>query len=280
MRTLRRLILATTAVLAVALGVGVRPGTADAQPVVRGRAAPSRVAWALGDSTDADAIVRVVVENGPQVTLMALGRDTVLLLPVRQLFTMLEVAITDDAPDKRIVGLVDPNRPPVGFDTEKGLMLGGATPEPLPRDAVTWQQGELYASATLIARALRVRVDVDQSTLTVTFLAVRDLPVLRRLDRQRQRTAQWRAGGAPPPSVPILDRPATLDGLQMDWAFLSPLDNPFNITSARVTLGAQVMGGGLELQQQQLGNASFVRGQTTWSWLRAWQDGQWLRQVG
>jgi hypothetical protein len=264
----------------VAALVAACAATAAAQPVVRGRAAPSRVAWSVGDSSDADAIVRVVVENGPQLTLMALGRDTTLLLPVRQLFSILEVAITDDEPERRLVGLVDPNRPPAGFDTERGMLLGGNAAEPLPPGTVTWQQGELYAPAALIARALRVRVEVDQSTLTVTFLSVRDLPVLRRLDRQRQRAAQWRAGGAPPPSVPVIDRPAVLDGLQLDWAFLSPIDNPLNVTSARLGLGAQLLGGGLEVQQQQLGTGAFLNGQTTWSWLRAWQDGQWLRQAG
>ena len=271
-------VFAGAAFMAVALGAGVRD--AAAQPALRGRAASTRPAWALGDSADADAIVRVVIENGPQATVMALGRDTLLLLPVRQLFSMLEVAITDDATDKRLLGLVEPTRPAVGFDTERGVILGGVAPEALPREAATWQQGELYVSAAVIARALRVRVDVDQSTLTVTFLAVRDLPVIRRLERQRLRTAQWRAGLAPPPSVPIVDKPAVLDGLLIDWSFLSPLDNPVNVTSARLTLGAQLLGGGLELQQQQLGTEAFLRGQTTWSWMRAWQESRWIRQLG
>ena len=275
---LTRLFAAATLVVA-ALGVG---GTrADAQPAVRGRAAlATRPTWALGDSADADAIVRVVVENGPQVTLMALGRDTMLLLPVRQLFALLEVALTDDVADKRLIGLVDPDRPPVGFDTERGLLLGGRTPVAYPKEAVTWQQGELYASATLLAEALRVKVDIEQSTLTVTFLSVRDLPVVRRLERQRQRAAQLRSGAVMPAGIPLVDHPARFDGLQMDWSFLSPLDNPASLSSARITLGAQLMGGGLELQQQQLGTESFVRGQTTWSWTRAWQDQTWVRQVG
>ncbi len=279
MRTTLERLFAGVALVVAALGVA--GGRAGAQPAVRGRAAlVTRPSWALGDSADADAIVRVVIENGPQVTLMALGRDTMLLLPVRQLFALLEVALTDDVADKRLIGLVDPDRPPVGFDTERGLLLGGRAPVAYRKEAVTWQQGELYASATLLAEALRVKVDIEQSTLTVTFLSVRDLPVVRRLERQRQRAAQLRSGATLPTGIPLVDHPVRFDGLQMDWSFLSPLDNPASISSARITLGAQLMGGGLELQQQQLGTESFVRGQTTWSWTRAWQDQTWVRQVG
>ncbi len=276
--SLTRLLVGATLVVA---SLGVRGEAAGAQPAVRGRAATAaRPSWALGDSADADAIVRVVIENGPQVTLIALGRDTMLLLPVRQLFALLEVALTDDVDEKRLLGLVAPDRPPVGFDTERGLLWGGRTPVAYPRDAVTWQQGELYVSARLLAEALRVKVDIDQSTLTVTYLAVRDLPVVRRLERQRQRAAQWRTGAVIPTGVPVIDRPAPFDGVQMDWSFLSPLENPTNLSSARITLGAQLFGGGLELQQQQIGTESFLRGQTTWSWTRAWQDQRWVRQLG
>ena len=277
----RRLgVLLARAVLVIA-ALGAWVGALAAQPPVRGRAAlPVRPAWALADSADADAIVRVVIENGPQATLMALGRDTLLLLPVRQLFAMLEIAITEDVPDKRLLGLVDPARPAAGFDTERGLLLGGALAQPYAREATTWQGGELYAAAALIAQALRVRVDVDQATLSVTFLAVRGLPVIKRLERQRARSAQWRAGGAPPPDVALIDRPARFDGALLDWSLLSPLDNPTNVVSARVTLGLQAYGGGLELTQQQLGSGSFVHGQTSWSWTRAWQENRWVRQVG
>ncbi|MBI2795468.1 MAG: hypothetical protein HYX65_02055 [Gemmatimonadetes bacterium] len=260
---------------------------AAAQPPVRGRpvatpplAPPARPAWALEDSADADAVVRVVIENGPQATLVGLGRDTMLLLPVRQVFGMLEIAMTVDVPGRRLAGLVDPELPPVGFNTDTRRLEGRDSVVSFRNADVAWQQGELYATPALLARALRVRADVDLGSLTVTFMGVREMPVLRRLERVRQRTLAWRTAGAPPPFAVTEDRPRVFDGAVLDWSFLSPLDQPSRLSSARLALGAQLFGGGVELQQQQSGTEPFSRGETTWNWTRAWQDRRWVRQLG
>ena len=275
-------LLATLALLASA------PATArlGAQPPVRGRpvavptASVTRPAWALEDSADADAVVRVVIENGPQATLVGLGRDTVLLLPVRQLFGMLEIAIAVDVPGKRLAGLVDPALPVVGFDTDTRRLIGRDSIVAFRIEDVAWQQGELYVTPALLARALRVRADVDLGSLTVTFLNVREMPVLRRLERVRQRTIAWRSGGGLPPFTVIEDRPKVFDGAVMDWQFTSPLDQPARFASARLGVGAQLLGGGIEVQQQQAGTEPFLKGETTWSWTRAWQGERAVRQLG
>ena len=257
-----------------------------AQPAVRGRPAPTpppivtRPAWALDDSADADAVVRVVIENGPQSTLVGLGRDTLLLLPVRHVFSMLEIAVTVDVLARRLAGLVDPDLPAVGFNTETRRLIGRDSMTSFKADEAVWQQGELFVTPTLLARALRIRADVDMGSLTVTFLGVREMPVLRRLERVRQRTLAWRTTGAPPPFAVTEDRPKVFDGAVLDWSFLSPLDQPSRLSSARLAVGAQLFGGGVELQQQQSGTEPFSRGETTWNWTRAWQEDRWVRQLG
>ena len=256
-----------------------------AQPPVRGRpgvvlSPPPRPAWALADSADADAVVRVVIENGPQATLVGLGRDTMLLLPVRQVFSMLEIAITVDVAERRLAGLLDPDLPVVGFDTDRRRLIGRDSAMSFRLEEVAWQQGELFVTPALLARVLRVRADVDLGSLTVTFLGVREMPVLRRLERLRQRTLAWRSRGAPPPFAVTVDQPKVFDGAVLDWSFVSPLEQPSRLSSARIAVGAQLLGGGVELQQQQSGTEPFSRGETTWNWTRAWQDARWLRQLG
>ena len=247
-----------------------------AQPPVRGRpvvvptARVTRPAWTLADSADADAVVRVVIENGPQATLVGLGRDTLILLPVRQLFGMFEIAITVDAPGKRLAGLTDPDLPAVGFDTDARRLIGRDSTVSFRAEEIAWQQGELFVTPALLARALRVRADVDLGALTVAFLGVQEMPVMRRLERMRQRTIAWRMNGGLPPFAMIEDQPKVFDGAVMDWQFASPLDQPSKISSARIGLGAQLLGGGVELQQQQFGAEPFLKGETTWSWTRAW----------
>ena len=138
--------LACFATLALLAGAAAVP--LAAQPPVRGRpvAVPTssvvRPAWAVDDSTDADAVIRVVIENGPQATLVGLGRDTLLLLPVRQLFNMFEIGITTDTPGKRIAGLVDPELPAVGFDTDERHLIGRDSAVRFRTEDVAWQQGE------------------------------------------------------------------------------------------------------------------------------------------
>ena len=257
-----------------------------AQPPVRGRpvvvptARVTRPAWTLADSADADAVVRVVIENGPQATLVGLGRDTLILLPVRQLFGMFEIAITVDAPGKRLAGLTDPDLPAVGFDTDARRLIGRDSTVSFRAEEIAWQQGELFVTPALLARALRVRADVDLGALTVAFLGVQEMPVMRRLERMRQRTIAWRSNRGLPPFAMIEDQPKVFDGAVMDWQFASPLDQPSKISSARIGLGAQLLGGGVELQQQQFGAEPFLKGETTWSWTRAWHGERAVRQLG
>ena len=277
-------VLLVVAAIGTVTAAGV-PASAPAQgsAASRVRAAPTaapRPAWSLPDTIDADAVVRVVIENGPQTTLIALGRDTLLLLPVRQLFAMFEIATTTDSTGHSLSGLVDPAIAPVGFDTDRARLIGRDSAVRVPEGNATWQQGELYVTPALIARALRVRAEVDLGALTVTFMVVRDLPIMRRLERQRQRAIALRAAGQLAPYAVIEDHPQLLDGAVLDWSTISPLDDPTRLSSSRLSLGMQLAGGGLEVEQQQVGSGSIVNAQTTWSWQRAWAVGKYVRQLG
>ena len=281
----RRICAALVATALGAVAAAGAPTTAPAQgsAAPRVRTAPTaaaRPSWRLTDTTDADAVVRVVVENGPQTTLIALGRDTLLLLPVRQLFAMFEIAITGDSTGHSLSGLMDPAIAPVGFDTDRERLIGRDSAVRIPEGSATWQQGELYATPALIAQALRVRAEVDLGALIVTFMVVRDLPIMRRLERQRQRAIALRAGGQLAPYTVIEDHPQLVDGAVLDWSTISPLDEPTRLSSSRLSLGMQLVGGGLEVEQQQVGSGSIVNAQTTWSWMRAWADGKYVRQLG
>ena len=281
----RRIRIALSAAALGAVAAAGVPASASAQgsPAPRGRTTPivaPRPSWRLPDTIDADAVVRVVIENGPQTTLIALGRDTLLLLPVRQLFAMFEIAVTADSAGHALAGLVDPAVAPVGFDTDRERLIGRDSAVRIPEGSSQWQQGELFVTPALIARALRVRADVDLGALTVTFMAVRDLPVMRRLERQRQRAIALRTSGQLAPYAVIEDHPRLVDGAVLDWSTISPLNDPSRLSSSRVSLGMQFAGGGLEVEQQQAGSGSIVNAQTTWSWSRAWADGKYVRQLG
>ena len=109
-------------------------------------AAVARPVAAQQDPAWTELIVQLRIVRGPERVVVALGRDSVVYLPLRQLLEMAEVRVTELVPGRRLAGTLEPGAIPYWFDTE--LATRGrrdATGAMAPGDA-EWRGEGLYVA--------------------------------------------------------------------------------------------------------------------------------------
>jgi hypothetical protein len=260
----------------VTAAVFVLPAAAHAQVPVRPVSPLDRPELA---DTLPEVLVELRVEHGPDTTLLALQRDTTVLLPVRTLFGLLEVEVTEAVPARRLEARYGSGPTLILVDTEHHLARRGEASVPLERADVVWRGEEAFVSADVLARLLAVQITADWEDLMVLVSAAEELPIVQRLARDRRRAALLRPMEAPAPPV-LLSTPAPLvDGLAVDWTVSASTIDPANNSSVGLGVGATVLGGGLDVQYTAARTPLTTTSLTLWQWTKAWQDRPWLRQV-
>jgi hypothetical protein len=232
------------------------------------------------DTSFAELIIQLRIERGPEATLTALGRDSVVYLPLRRFLELAEVRVTDTLPGRRIAGMLEPGGVPFWFDTEAGTRgRTGQTGALTAGDAV-WRDGELYVAAPLIGEVLEVVMRVDWGELSLTVVDAAALPVRRRLEREQRRDVLFAARRAAGPAVPVarLGEPL-LDGAVLDYSLQVPSRAPGDNYSVSYGAGLAVLGGNFTYQGtlQRSPGGTFTSGRT--SWTRAWPERRVVRQL-
>jgi hypothetical protein len=227
-----------------------------------------------------ELLIDVRVQDGPTAVLPALGGDTTLYLPLRDVLHLTEVLVTEVVPGHRVAGLLLPAGRRFVFDTDSTRLVVGDSAYSLDAGAVLWVRDELYVRPDLLAMALDVRIVATQAELLANILSAEQLPVVQRLarERRRRRLEAERAGAADAGAYFRPDR-RPVDGAVLDWSLTSSTTDPLDESLLRLGLGAQLAGGSgvVELSQQFTAGDDAAR--FTGSWIRAWPTNRYVRQV-
>jgi len=226
-----------------------------------------------------EAVFRLDIENVPSMVVPGLAVDSRLLLPLLLILDATEVGIADSSHGHYVMASLQPAGISVRFDTDSMRLTVGDSVVPLGRWDAVWRDGELYVWTDLLTEAFGVGVGVDWTNLITAVGRTDGLPLARRIRRERARARAMRRQPflGEVLVAPVEDHMA--DGAVMDWSLTGATDNPFGDASALLGLGAKLMGGSLEFRRsiRRFPGGSFS--QSRGSWMRAWPERQWLRQV-
>jgi len=250
-----------------AMCLALLPGAAHAQAIP----AP--------DPTLAETLLQLRMDGGPAEVVSALGRDTLIFVPVRRLLELAEVRITGQLPGHRVAGLLQPEAIRIAFDTDSGTVVRGDSTWRVGPDELLWHADELYLTTDRLGSALDVSFQVDLGELILHLSHTGHLPAVRRLARERRRRVLLGLPASTPWETTLAQRRRVADGAVLDWAYTGSYTDPVNSSLLQLGLGAQVLGGSLDLeyigQQSRTGGATDVRS----SWSGAWPAQRYLRQL-
>lgn len=242
-------------------------------------AAAARPAAAQQDTAYTELIVQLRIVRGPERVVEALGRDSVVYLPLRQLLEMAEIRVHELVPGRRLAGTLEPGAIPFWFDTELATRgRRGATGAMAPGEAV-WRGEELYLAGPVFATVFNVGLRMDWSELTAVVSDAENLPVLRRLERERRRLS-LAAEARRFTDASLISVPAPLaDGAALDWSAVMGSSDPEHNYSVQGGLGVALAGGSLELLAQRQVSSGLRVSHTRTSWERAWPERRDIRQL-
>ena len=207
-------------------------------------------------------------------TVLGVVDGGMVLVPARPLFHLVEIHATVDSVG-RLAAVREPLGVEIGVDPVLDRAWVGQISVPKERALMHWSGQELYLGAPLMERLLNVRVEVDLSELTVTLDPADDLPVGRRVARERARNARSETRA---PELPdrVVDRQfASWRGATLDWSLSMPDLDDMEATAYGITFGGGVLDGALELRYDGSRSARRMRG----SWISAWPEARQVRQL-
>jgi hypothetical protein len=231
------------------------------------------------------------VDSGPELVLVELrlghlASRTVqayrvrseILVPVTQLLRLAEVR-AQVSPEGRLEATIDPGGRRLVIDVQSDTMSYGPRRVRLEPEFTLLRDGELYVGAERLGDLLGSPFSVDFAELAVTLADPSDLPLAHRLQREAARAALLRARERVPPDLVLgADRPHW-DGLVLDYSVLAPSDVPLGGSGYTGALGADILGGALELVASSVGRAADGVVRIDGSWTGVWADRHWLRQL-
>jgi hypothetical protein len=150
---------------------------------------------------------------------------------------------------------------------------------PLDSTRVLARDGEVYLDAAVLGRLLGVDVQVDWSELRVDVPEAGNLPVARRIEREEARRVLLAEQGGGAGLTEVAVPPARWDGLVVDYLAQAGGRDPLAAANLQLGLGAELLGGSLEVLAQSAGLGSGARGEVGASWLGVWPESIRLRQL-
>jgi hypothetical protein len=263
----RAAVLRRLAALTLAVALGRCPTSLHAQEL------------AGADSALTDVLLQLRIDGGPVEVVSALGRDTLTLVPVRRFLELAEVRLASGVARRRMAGVLQPGRIPFAFDADSGTVSRGDSVWRVAPEALLWRGDELYASTAALGAALGIDFQADFGELILVASHTSDLPVVRRLAREQRRRTLLGLPATTPWETTLARNRRVADGAVLDWAYTGALTDPVGASLLQLGLGAELLGGSLELQyagqQSDAGGSTDLRS----SWSGVWPGGRWLRQL-
>jgi hypothetical protein len=241
--------------------------------------APAAAAQAVARSDTAEPIlVELRLGHVAGRTVAAYRLRTEVLLPLTQFLQLAEIRYRVSAAG-RLDATVDPGGRRLVIDAGSDTISYGARRVRLEPEYTSFREGELYVGAERLGDLLGSPFIVDFSELTVTMADPGDLPVARRLRREAARTALLRPREMVHPDLLLAAEHPHWDGLVFDYSLLAPSGDPLAGSGYTGALGADALGGSLELVASSVGRAADGVVQIAGSWTGVWRDQRWLQQL-
>jgi hypothetical protein len=262
-------------------GPGSVPGAELGVPPDEGRPAVPEIAVGAGatpvphQAPLEELIIELRAGRIARQTIIAAFDGEQVLIPARPLFELVEIRSAIDAE-----GCLHAVRQPEGselfVDAQLGLARVGTLALPHEQVQVRRSGAELYLGPALITGLFGVRVEVDMAELTVTLDPADQLPVGRRVARERARTARHSGGASAIPDRVVGADPEPFGGAVADWLVSMPDVATPTASSYGLRLGARLFGGGLDLRHSG-GVAS--PSDFAASWIGTWPEHWGWRQL-
>jgi hypothetical protein len=222
-----------------------------------------------------EILVEVAIGSLARRTVLAFEHEEQVLLPAVEFFDLIELPMAvDDA--GRLSGVRYPEGVPLFLDALTRTASAGDSTWNIEPSAAIWRVDRLYIAVPVLSQLLDVRFHVDWAKLRITVTNPGQLPIARRIQRERARHAASSPYGRTPDRRLGLERPGW-DGAVLDWGLYYPGGSPVERTAVRAGLGLNVLGGSLEFEYREFNQAS---DRTTASWLGVWPERQSIRQFG
>ena len=197
---------------------------------------------------DTEVLLQLRIDGGPAEVVSALGRDTLTLVPVRRFLELAEIRPDALIAEHRLAGLVEPGRIPFAFDTDSSTVARGDSVWHVTAGTLVWAGGELYATTDALGAALDIAFQADFGELILVASHTADLPVVRRLAREQRRRTLLGLPSSTPWETSLARSRRIADGPVVDWTYTGSLTDPVSSSLLQVGLGAELLGGSLELQ--------------------------------
>jgi hypothetical protein len=233
---------------------------------------------ARAQQTDEPVLVELQMGRLASRTVSAVRRGTDVLVPVSQFYDLAEIGYSFPRPGV-VEARLQPGDVRLILDSNRDTLTLGRRNIPVSAGAMYSSEGEIYLSSALLGSLLNVRFVLDWSDLNVAVADPERLPIGRRVAREAARSSLSAMDGSVRPELALtLDR-RHWNGLVFDYSLLSPMKDAFGGSSFATALGAEVLGGSLEMG---LASASTVEAgdlRADASWTGVWRQNQYVRQL-
>jgi len=179
-------------------------------------------------------------------TVSAVRRGNDVLVPLSQFYELAEIKFSFPRS-----GVIEARLQPADLrlivESDRDTISFGKRRIPLPEGALYSSEGEIYLSSALLGSLLNVRFVLDWSDLNVAVADPERLPLGRRVAREAARSSLAAMDGSVRPELALtLDR-RHFNGLVFDYSLLSPMKDALGGSSFATALGAEILGGSLEM---------------------------------
>ncbi len=278
MRFGRRTALVATPLVLLA-GLAFEAAAAPASPLT----SPRLICAATSDSLPrADSLEAVIVElrigRLASRTVQAFRARTEALIPVTEVLQLGEVAYRL-SPEGRLEAVINPGGHRLVIDATRDTMVLGDRRVRVEPEFLLFRDGLLYVGAERLGDLFNTLILVDWTELTVSIVDPTVFPAGRRAQRQAAREAFLRRAELFRPELTLPAERRRLDGLVLDYSALAPSDAPIEGATYTATLGADLMGGSLELGVSSIGAVRSGAARLEGAWTGVWEDRPWLRQL-
>ncbi len=211
-------------------------------------------------------------------TLLAYRDGNEALVPLSAFFSMAEIQ-SSLSPAGAMTARLEPSGEEIRITAGADSLIIGKRALPVEGWQLLYRDGELFLATERLGAMLDIEFDISWPDLTVTVLNPDSLPVGRRMWRDQMRALlAERRGSHPDTTMGPLN--SKWDGLVLDYDVAFPISgNLVGGASYRFALGAQVVGGALELGVRSLGTTESGDAEFAATWKGVWIENKWVKQL-